>query len=162
MLHNASHLANMLRRPWAVWLALCVALLGALAPTVSHALSWARGGNAGLVEVCTSTGPRWMALPGMAERASNTPLEDAQASSSVSALTMQPDGPRPATVLDHCPFCLLFADRIAPPPQAWQAPLALAQAAAPHWPRRRIISPFFTPTRPHRAGRLLSSNLSNL
>lgn len=150
MLHHASPLPSTLRRPWAVWLALCVALLGVLAPTVSHAVTWARGGNAGLVEVCTTNGPRWMALPDLTERAGSAPLEDAQGSS-LGVLTMQTDGPRSAAVLDHCPFCLLFADRVAPPPQAWQVALTLAQAsAAPAAPQVHFFPVFYAHTPPPR------------
>jgi hypothetical protein len=151
MFSRQARLMSRLHRPWAVWLALCMALLGALAPTVSHGLTWARGGNTGLIEVCTTNGPRWMALPDLTERAGSAPLEDAQASSRLGALTLQPDGPRPAEVLDHCPFCLLFADRIAPPPQAWQPPLALAQAsAAPLPPQAHYFPVFYAHTPPPR------------
>jgi Protein of unknown function (DUF2946) len=94
-----------LDRPWAVWLALCLALLGALAPTVSHALVWVQGGQTPLIEVCTSDGPRWIALSNASEPVSNDPATEA--------------------ALDHCPFCLLMADRMAPPPQ----PLPLSFAA---------------------------------
>ena len=76
-----------------------LALFGALAPTVSHALNRARGDSSALVEVCTSVGPRWMAL-GQAH--------SFQADAS--------EAPASAPVLDHCPFCLHFADRVAPPP----------------------------------------------
>jgi hypothetical protein len=31
---------NTIHRPWAMWLVLCVLVLGALAPTVSRALAW--------------------------------------------------------------------------------------------------------------------------
>ena len=151
MLHNASHLPNTLRRPWSVWLALCMALLGALAPTVSHAVNWARGGNAGLIEVCTTSGPRWMAFPGMTEQANSLPLESTQTSDSPGALAMQPDAPLPAAVLDHCPFCLLFADRAGPPPQAWQVALTGAQAsAAPTAPQVHYFPAFYAHTPPPR------------
>ena len=151
MLHNASHLPNTLRRPWAVWLALCMALLGALAPTVSHAVNWARGSNAGLIEVCTTNGPRWMALPGMAAPVSSLPPENTQASGSPGALAMQPDAPPSAAVFDHCPFCLLLADRAAPPPQPWQVTLAVAQtSAAPKAPPAHYFPAFYAHTPPPR------------
>jgi hypothetical protein len=89
------------RRLWVGRLALLLALFGALAPTVSHALNWARGQAPSLIEVCTSQGPRWMALGQPSERQSEPPNpSDA------------------ATVFEHCPFCLLAADRLAPPPAA--------------------------------------------
>lgn len=89
--------ASASRPSWVLWLALWLALFGALAPTVSHALSWAHGDRQLLIEICTSAGPRQMAL--------------ANASESI------PSDPTSAVVLEHCPFCLLMADRLAPPPQ---------------------------------------------
>jgi hypothetical protein len=89
------------RRLWVGRLALLLALFGALAPTVSHALNWARGETPALIEVCTSQGPRWMALGQHNDRQSESP-EPSDA----------------ATVFEHCPFCLLAADRLAPPPVA--------------------------------------------
>jgi hypothetical protein len=99
---------TMLRHPWPVWLTLWLALFGALAPTVSHALAWAHGEQAPLIEICTSAGPRWMALSSASEFA--------------------PSDPATPAALDHCPFCTLMADRTAPPPQ----PLPLCVAAAGH------------------------------
>ena len=85
-----------LRRPLAVWLALLMAVFAALAPTVSHAITLARGGDAPLVEICTSDGPRWVAL--------NMPADS-------------PDVPPWAGHPEHCPFCLHATDRVVPPPQ---------------------------------------------
>ena len=82
----------LLRRNFAVWLAVWIAVFGALAPTVSHALVWAKGGHTAWNEVCTSTG--------------------------IQIQTDSPDGPESALSLDHCPFCLLSTDRVAPPPHA--------------------------------------------
>ena len=113
-----------LRHPWVVWLALCLALLGAVLPTLSHALVWARGDVSQLIEVCTSAGPRWMALPGAPDQA---------ASAKVSA--PDPRQPASATVLEHCPFCLLMADRLATPPQPHLGLfLAPGHAVVPTWP----------------------------
>ena len=84
-------------RPWALWLAVLIAVFAALAPTVSHALVLARGAASPMQEICTSTGPGWAAL--------HIP---AQAS----------DGQESAPSLEHCPFCLLGADRAAPAPDA--------------------------------------------
>lgn len=86
------------RRRWVGQLAWLLAVFGALAPTVSYALNWARGDGSALIEVCTSAGPRWMALGQVSDLQSEVPN--------------QPD---PATVFEHCPYCLLAADRIAPP-----------------------------------------------
>jgi hypothetical protein len=96
------------RPSWVLWLALWLALFGALAPTVSHALTRAHGDREPLIEICTSAGPRWTALLTASEPA--------------------PSDPTSAAVLDHCPFCLLMAERVAPPPQ----PQALQFAASGH------------------------------
>jgi hypothetical protein len=86
---------TLLHRPWAVWLAVLIAVFGALAPTVSPALVLARGGASSMVEICTTTGTQWVIA--------NTPVDS-------------PDGPQSLKSLDHCPFCLHTADRTALPP----------------------------------------------
>ncbi len=88
---------GLLRRPLAVWLAVLLALFGALAPTLSHALALNRSAASGWSEICTSSGPRWVA--------------DLNSTDS-------PDGQESAPAIDHCPFCLLATDRVAPPPHA--------------------------------------------
>ncbi|MDO8440556.1 MAG: DUF2946 domain-containing protein [Polaromonas sp.] len=87
-----------LRRPWAVWLAVLLAVFGALAPTLSHALLLARGGVSPMAEVCTSRG---------IERAADTSSTDS------------PDGQKSALSLVHCPFCLLSTDHVLPAPHPW-------------------------------------------
>jgi hypothetical protein len=87
-----------LRRPWVVWLAVLIAVLGALAPTVSHALMLARGQEPQGVEICTSEGTRWMVADVAGEAGDSTPLPGSVAP--------------PA----HCQFCLQTTDRVAPPP----------------------------------------------
>jgi hypothetical protein len=82
-------LPNQLRRYAAVWLAVLITVFGALAPTVSHALVWSQGGNGEWTEICISTG--------------------------IQIQTDSPDGPESVLLPDHCPFCLLFTDRVAPP-----------------------------------------------
>jgi hypothetical protein len=86
---------TLLHRPWAVWLAVLIAVFGALAPTVSHALVLARGGASPMVEICTTTGTQWV----LASTAADSPDEQ-----------------EPAMRFDHCPFCLHSVDRTAPPP----------------------------------------------
>ena len=98
-----------LRRPWALALALLLAMVPALAPTLSHAIVWARGDIRPLVEVCTLGGPRWVAL-------AFTQNAQPDAAGTTEFQTDSPDGPVSALGLDHCPFCLLSADRVAPPP----------------------------------------------
>jgi hypothetical protein len=103
--------ANPLFRQGVLRFALFLALFAALAPTVSRALSEARTHSGELVEICTPNGPRWMAL----------------------ATTAQADPertPDSVPVFDHCPFCLLASERIAPPPQTLIFEFALAEPDA--------------------------------
>lgn len=95
---------TLLRRPLAVWLAVLVALFGAIAPTLSHALVQ---GGAAAVDICTSTGPRGVA-PGQAQEA--TP----RTASASSIPADSPDGQESAFVPDPCPFCLPATDRAVP------------------------------------------------
>jgi len=87
---TAPRLQDRMRRPWAVWLALCVALVGALSVPMAHAVS--RADTAGLLEVCTSAGPQMLATDGTGQPTESAPF------------------------LAHCPFCLQHADACAPPP----------------------------------------------
>jgi hypothetical protein len=93
-----------------VWLVMAVLLLGALAPTVSRALAALRSGQAD-IEVCTSQGPRRIS-PGQAG------VVALAASPGIVRPGDAPGGSRPPPVLDHCPFCLLVAERLGPPPAA--------------------------------------------
>lgn len=93
------------RRPWAAWFVLLVALFSAMAPTVSHALVFAKVGSNGLVngiEICSTQGSRVVALQG-----------DSQADALADSSPRQES----ARTLDHCPFCLHVADHAAPPVQ---------------------------------------------
>ncbi len=85
-------------RPWSVWFALCIALVMALAPTLSHALAWSQSSSGNFVEICTATGPRLVAADSAPTSADS------------------PTGQESALSLLHCPFCLHTADRCAPPP----------------------------------------------
>jgi len=126
-----------------LWLALLLALFAALAPTVSRAMNWARGDHAGMVEVCTSAGPRWMAL---AQAPGSAGLAGFSSESPPSSDT--PSG----QILEHCPFCLLLTDRVAPPPTSWPVEfVAPGQALAPA-PVPLLFLPTFTaPVPPSRA-----------
>ena len=97
-----------LRRTLAWWL-LAVMLMGALAPTVSRARA-AELGTAAVtwMEVCTNQGMQKVAVQGQDQ---STPDH---------------------VVVDHCPLCVLMADRLAPPPQpfVWQG---LPQAPPVFW-----------------------------
>ena len=122
-----------LRRPWAVWLAVWIAVLGALAPTVSHAVAWSQGGAAPWVEVCTDSGMRWVD------------------SSTGQHSTDSPDGQESAPSLVHCPFCLLLTDRVAPAPQAWVHLFAVSgEQEAPAIRQVFLFFTHFAPTPPPR------------
>jgi hypothetical protein len=83
----------LLRRSFVVWLAVLLAVFAALAPTLSHALVWSQGAGAPAVQLCASEGMRWVASP----------------------ISTDPhDGQESAAPLNHCPFCLLSTDRVAP------------------------------------------------
>ena len=103
----------LLRRNFAVWLAVWIAVFGALAPTVSHALVWSQGGSGAWTEICTTIGTRWVKL-GLAQN--DAPHNTGAEASAAQIQTDSPDGPESAVSLDHCPFCLLSTDRVAPPP----------------------------------------------
>jgi hypothetical protein len=95
---SASLHRALLHRLWAVWLAVLIAVFGALAPTVSNALTLARGGTTAGIEICTPQGMRFVTV-------------DPTVSS-----TDSPDGPESVTSLAYCPFCLHTTDRVVPPP----------------------------------------------
>lgn len=104
-------ITDLLRRRLAVWLAVLVVGLGALAPTVSHALVLTRGGAPATFEICTPAGPRWLAVTDDQSAA-------VQVYSASSFATDSPDGQESASALVHCPFCLLSTGHgLAPPHQ---------------------------------------------
>ncbi len=88
------------QRPFAAWIAALAVLLAALVPTVSHALSSARG--LGWIEVCSAQGALWLRADG----------KDAK------------DAPAAPHLIEHCPYCSLHAPVLGMPP----APQALALA----------------------------------
>jgi hypothetical protein len=96
MLSLKPHFAS-LRRPWAVWLAVLMSVLGALAPTLSHAL--ARNQTAPAMEVCDG--------PGSHHQAASSGPADSR------------DGQGTLSTLNACPFCLLVTDRALPLPHPW-------------------------------------------
>lgn len=79
------------RLNWVALLCSIVMMLSALAPTVSRAL--AANGQVSWMEICSGDGVQWV-------------LADDAA----------PDQPTPAdsTSIDHCPLCVLIADKLAP------------------------------------------------
>jgi hypothetical protein len=122
MHYSARH--RLVHRPWVVWLAVCLALLGALASTLSHALQAERG--MGLLEVCTTRGAQQITAD-------------------------SPNGQEPApNSLAHCPFCLQPTDRAAPPPEPLPY-LFLAQGghtAPAIWQAFFFVAEFVLPTAP--------------
>ena len=98
---------TLLRRPWAVWLAVLIAVFSALAPTVSHALALAYRVAPMEASYCSSMG-------------------------GVDAVSDASDGQGVASALVHCPFCLHSADRVAVLPAVALTPLLLPGASPPH------------------------------
>ncbi len=80
-----------LHRLGLVWLVLAIAVSGAVAPTVSHAVALAQEVPPMMLDLCL-------------------------AGKSTSHLTDTPSGRGSALSLAHCPFCLLHTDRVAPAP----------------------------------------------
>ena len=107
----------LLRRPWALWLALLLAVVSALAPTLSHGLAADHGGAMALQDICASNAPDRLAD-------ASTPAQPASPASPASPL---------AGGLNDCPLCLLAQDRLAGLPPA-QVQLRLAGLAPePPW-----------------------------
>lgn len=92
-----SLLCALRRRPLGLWLALLLAVFGALAPAVSQALVMMRS-EAPMMAICTSSEPSQTATP------------------AIFSSSDAPDGQPSAPALAHCPFCLLLADQVAPAP----------------------------------------------
>lgn len=103
-------------RRW-VWLAWVAMLFGAMAPTVSRALA-ATNGPTGWIEVCTSTGARWV------------PLATGDVALPKAAIEQPPDTPDSLS-LNHCPFCLLSAERLGLPPAPTALPWAMGHPPSP-------------------------------
>jgi hypothetical protein len=84
----------LLRRPWALWLALLLAVVSALGPSLSHGLAAGHGSVMALQDICISNGP---------DRLADASTPDQPAS---------PETPL-AGGLNDCPLCLLAQDRLA-------------------------------------------------
>lgn len=104
-------------RPLGLWLALLLAVFGALAPAVSQALALTRNG-APMMAICTSSEARQATNP------------------AIFSSTDSPDGQPSAPALVHCPFCLLLTTPVLPTPpfspHFLAVPRPLEQPAA--WP----------------------------
>lgn len=88
---------------------LAATLLGALAPAVSHTLAWARADTAApmVLDICMAGDPR---APAFSAAAITSPVEPGE--------TPTVGDQESATFPNHCPFCLLVAERLGPPPVA--------------------------------------------
>lgn len=113
------------RRRLTAWLASLAVLFAALAPSVSMALSAARGGDSLLLEICSVAGDR-----SLDDRAGDAGLRG----------TGGPALPLPAAHA-HCPFCLLPPAWLGPPAASAVLPFAAGPGEAPV---RRILPPFAT------------------
>jgi hypothetical protein len=100
---------TLLRRPWAVWLAVLIAVFAALAPTVSHALARTYRVASMETDHCSSVG----LMPTAANSTGST------------------DGQGSAAALVHCPLCLHVTDRVALLPVVALPPLLLPDASPP-------------------------------
>ena len=124
---------TLLRRTFVVWLAVWIAVFGALAPTVSHAVAWSQGGAAPWTEVCTDAGMRWV------DPTTGQTSKDS------------PDGQESAPSLVHCPFCLLLTDRVAPAPHVLVHLFAMSgEQEAPTIRQVLLFLTFFAHTPPPR------------
>jgi hypothetical protein len=127
MRHARHYHQPALHRLVAAWLAVLLALFAALAPTVSHALALDRATQG--IEICTSTG-----------NVTSAPTIPADS----------PTGPESAKLMDHCPFCLLQADRVAPPPSpvAYLFLVQGGQQEVPAWQAFFFVPHFYSPATP--------------
>ncbi|HJV52194.1 MULTISPECIES: DUF2946 domain-containing protein [Oxalobacteraceae] len=104
---------NLFTRRLAAWIACFAVLLAALAPSISHAVSAARDGNAGWGDICSQTG-----------------FKPAQANNAHEHSS--PDPAKPGLHFEHCPFCYTHAGSVGLPPVAGFAlPLLIATQAKP-------------------------------
>jgi len=97
---------TLVHRPWAVWLAVLIAVFAALAPAVSQAFALAQGATPMAMDICTS--------------GDTPPL-----------LADSPAGPSIVKSLEHCPVCLHSADRVAVLPVVALPPLLVPDASPP-------------------------------
>lgn len=97
---------TLVHRPWAVWLAVLIAVFAALAPAVSQAFAPAQGATPMAMDICTS-------------------------GDTVPVLTDSPAVPSTAKSLEHCPLCLHSADRVAVLPVVALPPLLAPDASPP-------------------------------
>lgn len=116
------------RLHWVALLCSIVMMLTALAPTVSRAL--AANGQISWMEICTGDGVQWVLADGAA-----------------------PDQPAPdSRSVDHCPLCVLVADKLAPALTAAPAVVAMLRVVLrlPQPPETRpveAVSAFAAPPR---------------
>lgn len=123
-------------RRFAAWVTMLAMVLGALAPTVAHALVAAKGGT-DWVEVCSASGMVWVQADAIDGKGSNG-LGDGGGEKSLA------DAPR------HCPLFNLHGTAGLPPPPL--QPMALApRAGQPLAPFQPVLTAAFWPASQSRA-----------
>ncbi len=132
-----------LRQPMLLWLALLIAVFGAITPTRSHPHVGSQGEVLAMA-VCTSTGMCWLV-------AEPSPPD---AVSLCSSQTVQPDikdAPAAGRIWDHCPLCLIFGFFGAAAAHVWVADFATHGAPAPALLAQAVFDfDFFLPLPPPR------------
>jgi hypothetical protein len=111
-----------LRQPLTLWLALMIAVFGALAPTRFHPHVGSQGAVLAMA-VCTSTGMCWLQV--------EPPPPDASAT--CSAQTVQASekaAPATGRIWDHCPLCLILGFFGAAAAHVWVSDFAVLGAPA--------------------------------
>lgn len=106
---------NKLTQRFAAWAACLAILMAALAPSISHALSAARGANISWMEICSVSGTRLVkaAIDQVDAAPSSSPSEKGLTSG-------------------HCPFCSTHAASLGLPPAVWPAfPVVVSSAVLP-------------------------------
>lgn len=100
-----------LTQRYAAWAACLAIFMAALAPSISHALSVARGAEILWMEICSVAGPRLV---------NATAAQDADTPSSA---------PEKAMTSGHCPYCSTHAASFGLPPTVWPAFAVVVSAA---------------------------------
>jgi hypothetical protein len=120
-----------LRQPLTLWLALLIAVFGALAPTRSHPHVSSQG-EVMTMAVCTNTGICWLVVE----------PPPADASALCSAQTLQTGisaAPTAGHIWDHCSLCLIFGFFGAAAVHVWVADFVVQGAPA----LARFVQVFF-------------------
>ncbi len=90
---------NRITRQFSAWIACFAILVAAFAPSISHALSAAKGSGAAWIEICSIDGAKLVKLGDEQNPTSPAPVEKAMHA-------------------EHCPFCFTHAESVGPLPAA--------------------------------------------